>query len=97
MHGFLMGVNSVAFSADGTRLALGSDGREAVKLWDVASLEEVVTLAAHGSVFISTKFSPDGNVLGSLNASGILYLWRAPSWDEINAAEAKEKAKIQQP
>jgi WD40 repeat protein len=92
-----MGVHSVAFSADGTRLALGSDGREAVKLWDVASLEDVATLGARGSVFLSTKFSPDGNVLGSLNDSGILYLWRAPSWDEINAAEEKEKSESKQP
>ena len=46
LHGFLMGVHSVAFSPDGTRLALGSDGREAVKLWDVASLQEVATLGA---------------------------------------------------
>jgi WD40 repeat protein/serine/threonine protein kinase len=97
LHGFLMGVHSVAFSPDGTRLALGSDGREAVKLWDVASLEEVATLGAQGSVFLSTKFSPDGNVLGSLNDSGVLYLWRAPSWDEINGAEAKEKASTKQP
>jgi WD40 repeat protein len=97
LHGFLLGVHSVAFSADGTRLALGSNGREAVKLWDVASLEEVATLAAQGSIFFSTKFSPDGNVLGSLNDSGDLYLWRAPSWDEINTAEAKEKTEIKQP
>jgi WD40 repeat protein/tRNA A-37 threonylcarbamoyl transferase component Bud32 len=97
LHGFLMGVHSAAFSPDGTRLALGSDGKEAVKIWDVASLEEVATLGAQGSVFFSTKFSPDGNVLGSLNDLGVLYLWRAPSWEEINAAEAKEKAEIQQP
>jgi WD40 repeat protein len=97
LHGFLMGVHSVAFSADGTRLALGSDGREAVKLWDAASLEEVATLGAQGSLFFSTKFSPDGNVIGSLNDSSVLYLWRAPSWDEINTAEAKERAPTKQP
>ena len=97
LHGFLLGVHSVAFSPDGTRLALGSNGREAVKLWDVASLEEVATLGAQGSVFSSTQFSPDGNILGSLNNSGDLYLWRAPSWEEINGAEAKEKAEINRP
>ena len=97
LHGFLMGVHSVAFSDDGTRLALGSDGREAVKLWDLESLEELLTLGAEGSLFDSTQFSPDGNVLGSLNSAGELYLWRAPSWDEINAADAQEKAGIKQP
>lgn len=86
-----MGVHSIAFSADGSRLALGSDGREAVKLWDLDSLEELLTLSAQGSVFNLTQFSPDGNVLGSLNKSGVLYLWRAPSWEEIAAVEAAAK------
>jgi WD40 repeat protein/serine/threonine protein kinase len=92
LHGFLLGVHSAAFSPDGARLALGSNGREALKLWDVVSLEEVATLGAQGSLFFSTKFSQDGNVLGSLNDSGVLCLWRAPSWEEIAAVEAKEKA-----
>ena len=34
--------------------------------------------------FSLTSFSPDGNVIGTLN------LWRAPSWADINAAEAKD-------
>ena len=34
------------------------------------------------------SFAPDGNVLGSMNDHGLLHLWRAPSWEEI---EAKEK------
>ncbi|MGC9940569.1 MAG: protein kinase [Verrucomicrobiota bacterium] len=97
LRGFLLGVHSVAFSPDGTRLALGSNEREAVKLWDVASLEEVATLGARGSLFLSTRFSPDGNTLGSMNGSGELYLWRAPSWAEINMAEAQEKARDTQP
>lgn len=63
-----------------------------MKLWDADSLQELISLGAEGSMFFHTRFSPDGNVLGSLCASsGVLYLWRAPSWQEIQVAEAKEK------
>ena len=35
--------------------------------------------------------------LAPLSSDGILNVWRAPSWAEINTAEAKEKAEIKQP
>jgi hypothetical protein len=42
--------------------------------------------------------SPDDNIIGATTfwRGWRLRLWRAPSWDEINAAEANEKASIQQ-
>jgi WD40 repeat protein len=97
MHGFLRGIASVAFSADGSRIAAGSGGKEALKLWDVASHQEVLTLEAEGSTYYQTAFSADGNVLGSRNGLGVLHLWRAPSWEEITAAEAKENTESKQP
>jgi WD40 repeat protein/serine/threonine protein kinase len=85
---FLMGVHSAAFSPDGRRLAFGSDGDEAMKLYDVESHLELVTLEGHGSFLIpASGFSSDGNLLGSMNAQGALHLWRAPSWAEVEAAE----------
>ena len=87
--GFLMGVHSVAFSPDSKRLAVSSDGSEAVKLWDVESHQELLTLEGEGSLFGSSAFSPDGNVLAAMNAQGALHLWRALSWAEIEAAEKK--------
>jgi eukaryotic-like serine/threonine-protein kinase len=95
LGGFLKGVHSVAFSPDNRRLAASSGGKEAVKVWDVDSWEEVLTLEAEGSHFRAMTFSPDGNAIGSLNASGMLHLWRAPSWQEISAAEAAQKAESQ--
>lgn len=86
-RGFLLGVHAVTFSPDGRRLALGSNGREAVKLWDLTSGQELLTLEGEGSLFHPICFSPDGNLLGALNSSGTLHLWRAPSWAEIEAAE----------
>ena len=40
---------------------------------------------------------PDGNVLVSLQQGGLLHLWRAPSWPEIAAAEAKDHSEFKQP
>ena len=95
LRGVLLGCHSVAFSPDGTRLAMGSNGQEAVKLWDTSTYQDLLTLPGSGSVFLSTAFSPDGNVLGSMTASGLLHLWRAPSWAEIDAAEKTREAKAQ--
>jgi WD40 repeat protein len=84
---FLLGVHSVAFSPDGKRLAAGSNGQEALKLWDIESHQELIALEGQGSLFHPSAFSPDGNLLGSSNVNGVLHLWRAPSWAEIAAAE----------
>jgi WD40 repeat protein len=83
----------VTFSSDGQRLAAGSNEPDAVKLWDLQSQQQVLTLGGRGSMFWATAFSPDGNVIGSINEQGFLHLWRAPSLEEINAAEVKEKTK----
>jgi WD40 repeat protein/serine/threonine protein kinase len=89
LSGFLSGVNSVAFSPDAQRLAAGSGKQQALSLWDTASWQSVLTLEGQGAGFFNTSFSPDGNVVGSVNVDGNLYLWRAPSWTEIAATEAK--------
>jgi WD40 repeat protein len=86
---FLLGTHSVAFSPDGTRLAASSTGTETIKLWDVESHQEVLTLESQESLFMFSEFSPDGNILGSLSMEGFLHLWRAPSWAKIEAQEKK--------
>jgi WD40 repeat protein/serine/threonine protein kinase len=88
LHGFLQAMNSVTFSPDGKRLAIGGDGSEAVKLWDVDSLKELLTLEGQGSTFNSVAFSPDGNLLAASNGQGVLHLWRAPSLQEIELAHS---------
>jgi WD40 repeat protein len=82
--------NSVAFSPDGSRLMTGSNGQEAIQLWDTESYQELLALEGRGSLFSSPAFSPDGSLLGSMNQQGVLHLWRAPSWAEIQAAEEAE-------
>ena len=36
-------------------------------------------------------FSPDGSTLFAASKDGIALLWRAPSWDEIRAAENEKE------
>ena len=50
-----------------------------VKLWDVDSWQEVLTLEGAGSLFRRTAFSPDGNAIGTMSSDGILHVWQAPS------------------
>lgn len=64
----------------------------------------LLTLAGTGSVLNRARWSADGDVI--LAGSRLLVLgtevgpwqaWSAPSWEEIKAAEAKEKMEIKQP
>src|SRR5262249_34930239 len=92
LGGFLIGAHSVAFSPDGTRIIAGGDGTEAVKIWDLESRQELLTLEGEGATFWTPNLAPNGDILGSLQQDGVLYLWRAPSWEEIAAAEAAEQS-----
>jgi len=83
----LYGLFSVAFSPDGKRLATGSGGSNAVKLWDTRSWQNVLTLKGEGWDFEEIRFSQDGSLIGSLNRVGTLHLWRAPSREEIATEE----------
>jgi WD40 repeat protein/tRNA A-37 threonylcarbamoyl transferase component Bud32 len=85
---------SVAFSPHGDRLAVGSSDTEAVILWNPRTREPVLTLAGNGAQFIRTAFSPDGSRLGSRSSilpgeDGTLHVWRAPTFEEIEAAEKR--------
>jgi WD40 repeat protein len=57
LGGFLNGANSVAFSPDGKRLAIGSGDKEAVKLYDTESWQDVLTLESQGLTSGEASFS----------------------------------------
>jgi WD40 repeat protein/serine/threonine protein kinase len=87
LRGVLLGLHSVAFSPDGRRIVAGSNGKEAIKIWDADSREDLATLEGKGSVFRNVCLSADGNLIAARNWNGILHVWRAPSWDEIKSSE----------
>jgi WD40 repeat protein len=101
LQGHRSGVHSIALSPDGKTIATGSTD-ETVKLWNVATGQQLMTLREFKADLGSLLFSPDGTTLAAGRADfnvrqRAVQLWRAPSFSEIDAAEAKEKMEIQQP
>lgn len=82
-------VFGTTLSPDGWRLA--TSGTESIKVWDLVAHRELVSLQGKGQFFINPAFSPDGNTLTATAVSGTAHLWHAPSWEEIEAAENRQK------
>ena len=105
------GLVPLLFSHDGNYLAATKE-RDALRAWNVASGQIMVSInqnigdacfAANGNVLVvafrdrilyMARWSADGNVI---LAGPPWQAWRAPSWEKIEAAEAKEKAENQHP
>jgi WD40 repeat protein/serine/threonine protein kinase len=90
IHGHLMAVFGLDFSDDGRRLISASGGREAVKLWDVSTRQELLNLSGAGSLLDTAQWSADGDVIV---AGPPWQTWQAPSWAEIATVEAQLEAK----
>jgi WD40 repeat protein len=90
-------VDGVAFSPDSKRLATTSHGDEMVKLWDVETRQDLLTLAGTGSEIYAVEFTDDGNTIlvgrrpfAARSLSGLCQFWTVPSWAEILAAERSD-------
>ena len=90
LKGHVQAIIAVAFSPDGKTLVTGGMDRK-VKLWNVATHQELATFPL-GGLLPTLGFSPDGRTLavGSMLEARIQIL-RAPSFEEIAAAEAKPR------
>ena len=69
-------IYSLAFSPDGTTLALGFH-KGMVELWDVATGTQMITLTGHNNTHWGTSvaFSSDGKILASMSDNEDIKLW----------------------
>ncbi|PAX57149.1 serine/threonine-protein kinase [Brunnivagina elsteri] len=75
-------VNSLAISPDGNTLASGSSDKT-IKLWNLATGEEIRTLTGHSHRIHSVAISPDGKTLVSGSSDKTIKLWNLAIGEEI--------------
>jgi WD40 repeat protein len=80
------GVLDLAFNADGSRLAIGSQD-STVRVWDPASGDLVLTLRGHYASAFSVAFSPDGSRLASAGSDGVVRVWALELDELVEIAE----------
>ncbi len=75
--------HGVAFSPDSRRLASADGGNGLVKVWDVATRREVLTLK-HTSQIDGVAFSPDGRRLAGASYDRTVLVWDAATGDVVH-------------
>ena len=86
-------LRSIALSPDERRLAAGDElgPVKKVKVWDVATGQEVAVLSGHREAIIDLAFWPDGNTLVSVSEDRVS-VWRGASFAENEADEKRQAA-----
>jgi WD domain, G-beta repeat len=75
IHGHEEPINSVAFSPNGQRIALGSCD-DSIRVWDATTGELVVSpFVGHTNWVSCVAFSPGGQHIASASADGTIWVW----------------------
>jgi WD40 repeat protein len=69
-------VRSLAWSPDGSQLAVGS-ADHTITIWEVKSAKLLMSLTKHNAAVRELAWSPDGTLLASGGNNGAVYLWDA--------------------
>ena len=90
-----LSVHALAFSPDSRRLGIASEGDEAIRLWDVATWQPLITLGRKGTVISQFVFTAQGKGIAAVSrreGKEEIILWQAPSLVEIEAKEKEKRA-----
>jgi len=80
------GVTSMAFNGERTRMA-SALWDDTIRLWDVATVTELLTLRGHTDNILFVTFSPDGTRLASAGLDKTVRLWDVASGAEVAVLE----------
>ena len=78
-----LGVESAAFSPDGTRLVTASADSTA-RIWDVNSATEIAALHGHTGILTTASFSPDGGKILTASWDGTIRVWDATTGQQLS-------------
>src|SRR5439155_5314812 len=78
----------IAFSPDGTCLALGMIGDGTVQIWDLVHHKLVASWEGNpgGAIYTAVAFSPDGKTLVTGGSGGKIKLWNLAKSENSGAA-----------
>ena len=80
---------AIVFSPDGTLLA--SAGRDSnIRLWNIATQEQIHAFTAHNSAVRSIDFSSDGTFLTSASYDGTVRVWNLEKKRQVAALDIKK-------
>jgi WD40 repeat protein len=82
-------VNAVAFSADSSRIVSGAFDRT-LKVWDITSGSELITLTGHRSSVNSVAVSRNGDLIVSGSSDMTVKVWDAKNGTELNTFPGHE-------
>jgi len=82
LHVYPPSAHAVAYSPDGSMLAVAGSEQEFVDIWDVSGRKRISALQAQEGKLVA--FSPDGDLLAT-DAGSQIRLWRTDTWESARA------------